>query len=97
MTVYYEWDVEEVDKYGDIQDHYHSDNYSKCLKWYNTQSANESSGFTSRIVLVRDDDKSRSWAYMVNGDLPLHFEDANGIEVAKVPKRFHDEVKKNSK
>ena len=90
MTVYYEWDVEEVDQHGDIQDHNHSETYAEAKKFYAMPPGNP--GMTSRIVLVRDDDKCRAWAYMENGTLPEHFEDANGVEVAKVPKRFHDEV-----
>lgn len=96
MTVYYEWDVEEVDEHDDIIDHHHTDSYAKA-KAINETPSDE--GITSRIVLVRDDDNTRTgcraWAYMEGSELPEYFEDANGVEVAKVPKRFHDEVARN--
>jgi hypothetical protein len=91
MTVYYEWDVEEVDEHEDIQNHNHTDSFAKA-KAINEIPCEE--GMTSRIVLVRDDDKGRSWAYLEDGELPSHFEDAYGVKVAKVPERFHEEVSK---
>lgn len=95
MTVYYEWDVEEVDEHDDIQDHYHSETYAAAKAIH--ELPNIEDGHISRIVLIRDDDNTRTgcraWAYLEDGKLPEYFEDAHGVEIAKVPKRFHDEVK----
>lgn len=95
MTVYYEWDVEEVDEHDDITDHNHTTSYAEAKRINDLSS---DAGTTSRIVLVRDDDNTRtgcrSWAYLEDGELPEYFEDAHGVEIAKVPKRFHAEVAK---
>lgn len=93
MTVYYEWDVEEVDEHEDVQHHNHTSSYAEAKAIAATP---DEAGMTSRIVLVRDDDSTRTgcraWAYMEDGELPEWFEDASGVEIAKVPKRFHAEV-----
>lgn len=96
MSVRYEWDVEtclDMDSEGneDIVDHNHTESYAEALADFK-QPAEE--GTFKRIVLVRDDDKCRSWAYMEEGKLPEYFEDAYNQETVKVPKRFHDEVTK---
>jgi len=49
-------------------------------------------GTRNEIVLVRDDDYERSWAYIEGGKIPDHFTDANGCDCVKVPKRFNAEV-----
>ncbi len=97
MTVSYEWDVEtvqaaETQEYaaGDILEHSHSDSYAESLNEVRTFAPHDGTGY--RIVLVRDDDAGRSWAYMEDGKLPEFFEDAYGVETAKVPQRFHKEV-----
>lgn len=99
MTVYYEWDVEEVDEHDDVQDHYHTDSYASA-KAIHAAVPGEGTNMTSRIVLIRDDDNTRTgqraWAYLEDGKLPEYFEDAHGVEVAKVPKRFHEEVARAS-
>lgn len=96
MTVYYEWDVEEVDEHDDIQHHNHTTSYAAAKA---IAASPDEPGMTCRIVLVRDDDNTRtgyrSWAYLEDdGALPEYFEDAHGVERAKVPKRFHAEVDK---
>lgn len=67
---------------------------TKVQAWDSVEGSLSEEGMTSRIVLVRDDDKGRSWAYLEDGELPSHFEDAYGVKVAKVPGRFHEEVSK---
>lgn len=107
MTVYYQWDVEEIaneqltsfgqefDK-DDVMEHYHQTSFKDCqvfikgICW-------ETDNTRLQIVLVRDDDESRSWAYMEGNKLPEFFINAYGNETTKVPKRFHKEVEKNSK
>jgi hypothetical protein len=87
MTVGYEWDVETHVTYNntgdidsmDVLDH----DYCESAKQAKTKAARtpeaHSDGVTSHyIVLVRDDDDRRAWAYVVDGKLPDHFEDADG-------------------
>lgn len=106
MTVYYEWDVEEVanerltdsgqefDK-DDVMEHYFQSSF-KCCREFKT-NADDINSVNSRleIVLVRDDDHGRAWAYLNSeGKLPEYFTDAYRRETTKVPKRFHDEVER---
>jgi hypothetical protein len=96
MTVIYEWDREMVadgdsEDYEDEEcvDHRHGISYMDVVL-----SAREEppAGFKWRIVLVRDDDDRRAWAYLEDGKLPEHFTDAEGDDYKPVPKRFHKEV-----
>lgn len=101
MTVYYEWDCETVaavntddSAEGDILDHAHGATLAEVLKW-SKQNPPEF-GTRHEIVLVRDDDDCRSWAYLdFDGNLPELFEDAAGTSLAKVPSRFHYEVSRS--
>jgi hypothetical protein len=84
----YEWDLETVDKNGDIQDHHHSGTCFDLVKYPMEEN--------QRLVLVRDrysDDEGlqdRQWAYVENNKLPVEFD--GGF---KVPQRFHKELAKN--
>ena len=98
MTVVYEWDVETlaatdtVDHEKDeVIDHNHQASYSDALR---EAAMPAPEGFRFGIVLVRDDDDGRAWAYVENGALPQHFADANGAEIHRVPVRFVREVTK---
>ena len=88
--VEYEWDVETVDEYGDIE-HEHCASYADCLRLMDEPAPE---GCRYDVVLVRDDDYERSWAYMENNKLPEYFKDVYGRRVVKVPKRFVAEVAK---
>ena len=92
MAISYEWDFEFVDTNGDIQDHHHAASFEEVKR---VAERNKEAG---RIVLVRRDDRpygEREWAYLRDdGTLPSCFEDAGGCEGAKVPARFHAEVRK---
>lgn len=96
MPVSYEWDVEthtavesaEFEE-GEVLEHDHRDSYAQCAE---IASGEPPEGCRFAIVLVRDDESGRSWAYMEDGELPAHFINAYGKEVAKVPLRFHREV-----
>ena len=92
MNAFYEWDVEVCtdDEFEDIEDHLFQRDYAGCLK--ELQQGATYDGTKKRIVLVRDDEKGRSWAYLEDGKLPEHFLDAYSNETAKVPKQFRDEV-----
>lgn len=99
MTVVYEWDVETVtaidseeNEEGEILDHNHSATYAEAKR---DAAAAPLDGCIHRIVLVRDDDKGRSWAYVDDdGSLDEYFEDAYENRTAKVPARFHKEIAK---
>lgn len=99
MAVYYEWDCEEVSDIeqegyavDDIIEHYHSRTYKEALAISQTTPPE---GSRWDIVLVRDDDDRRAWAYMMDGEdgnPPEWFCDADGREYKRVPKRFFNEV-----
>lgn len=100
MTVHYEWDVEEVTaaesesfEAGEVIDHYHQTSYADCIAFIRSPVKSFAAlDVEYHICVVRDDDNGRSWAYFHDGMLPDNFEDAYQVPVAKVPKRFHDEV-----
>jgi hypothetical protein len=81
----YEWDIETTDGDGDIIDHNHRDR----LNQYYKEELEDGD-----LVLVRTDLEGRSWAYVENGKLPEYFLDSFGVTIAKVPKRFHQELEK---
>jgi len=89
MTVFYEWDIESYDEPdGDIMDHQHADHLSDLPL---------PSTHLEKLVLVRNADEGRLWAYAENGMLPSHFSrpeaDGKYYETnVKVPKRFHREI-----
>jgi hypothetical protein len=90
MGVYYEWDIEEVDEHGDIQDH----DFRDRLKDF---GVTPTIGERYHLVLVRNTGDEyegvvyREWAYAIkSGDrwvLPEWFDGG-----ARVPKRFHEEL-----
>ena len=103
MTVWYEWDVEEVANIDmtadgqdfaadDIMEHWHQLSFKDCLEFIakNKPPAN----VRYDIVLVRDDDDRRSWSYIdkETNTLPEMFIDATGDEYKKVPKKFFKEI-----
>ena len=97
MTVYYEWDCETVadgesSEYedGEVIEHSHGLSFQDVMKWAKTNKPE--TGTRHEIVLVRDDDNGRSWAYVNDGKLPERFTDANGIDKTKIPKRYLEEI-----
>lgn len=110
MAVFYQWDVEEVANV-DHQDAGGQDfEANELIEHYFQLSLKGSHAFVEKhysgdngltrldTVLVRDDNKGRSWAYLDdNGLLPEFFCNAWGKPTTKVPKRFHEEVKRNMK
>ena len=95
--VVYEWDCETVasidtDEFaeGDVIEHAHAPTLRETLKW--ARDVPLEPGTRYEIVLVRDDDEGRSWAYLEDGALPEYFLDAYNHRVAKVPKRFQAET-----
>jgi hypothetical protein len=97
MTVIYEWDCEVVasadTEYlaeGDIIEHLFGISLLD-VKLASRQFPPED-GERHEIVLVRDDDDRRSWAYLADGKLPEFFYDADGKPYKRVPQRFHKEV-----
>ena len=79
MTTY-EWDIETVD--GDeVLDHDHRDRLSEFGMEELIKAINEDDSL--RLCLVRDNDDGRSWAYVIDGQMPAVFLDAYDREVAK--------------
>lgn len=105
--VSYEWDIESwfIDKSGE-EEIYEHDHRDRLYEWPIDQLISaihqdrEPSPFEdksiicfTRLVLVRDADEGRSWAYVSDdGKLPEYFLDAYDRPTVKVPKRFHDEL-----
>lgn len=89
MATHYEWDVEEVASNGDIEEHNHVESYAQARRLADYLNG---TGQRADVVLVRDDDRKRAWAYIENGVLPESFEDAMGAAYYKVPKAYHTEV-----
>lgn len=87
--IYYEWDAESVDEFGDVQDHFTGNKLSEVIDF------KAKDGLKVEIVLIRntiesreDSVEDRAWAYLENGKLPDLFDDGEH----KVPVRFHQEV-----
>lgn len=101
MTVYYEWDVEEVatvdsKEYAvdDVIDHSHSAKFAEAMADRARFIAAGVPGVEYNVLLVRDDDEGRAWAYFYPEDNTLDewFEDAYERRVCKMPKRYAEEV-----
>ena len=80
----YEWDIETLDEFGDIEDHDHS---TKLQPYHLDLEPNQN------LVLVCDHypdtgGLDRSWAYVKDNTLPLYFEDAYRNKTTHVPRRF---------
>jgi hypothetical protein len=99
--VYYEWCIEYVDQYGDIQDNNHSDTLD--YREDDLKEALAGGGVEgkdhSELVLIRNISNEhegvvdRSWAYVKKGSLPEFFSQANDSDGEKVPQRFHRELR----
>ena len=97
MKARYEWDVEcyatcahdEWDA-GDVIDHDHWDTYAEARAALAGAPVTACVGY--RLVLVRDDENGRAWAYMDGNWLPESLDDALGDPVCMVPARFVREV-----
>lgn len=90
--VIYEWSVETVNEFGDIENCYFYDTIQEVPTLENNQ----------RLCLVRNEGNDnegltyRLWAYVLNGKLPEYFSDANDCEVGyKVPLKFKNINSKN--
>lgn len=98
MAVIYEWDVETQLEYpdgeNDVIDHHHFECFSDALSYSKTAPEPHDEGKTEHmLVLVRDDNEGRSWAYLDDdGTLPEFFMNADGKNTTRVPKRFHEQV-----
>jgi hypothetical protein len=90
----YEWVIETVDAYGDIQSVWHNDKFKEAAA---TAAFLKADGEQRvEVGLVRDDIndydenlEDRQWAYLEDGVLPAKFDGG-----AKVPKRYLAEVAK---
>ena len=103
MKVSYEWDVETIDLYGDIEDHWFAESAEEALSFLKKDIDKKPIiGFKGqRLVIVRDEGDGihgvtdRLWAYVKkDGNLPEFFENAAGEETRiRVPKKYHAELK----
>lgn len=99
MTVFFEWDVEtQADgnspEYadGDVIDHRFCASFGEAVL---VASRPAPPNFRWAVVLVRDDDDRRSWAYLAaDNTLPPFFCDSGGVEYARVPKKFLQQMQK---
>ena len=99
----YEWDMEEVDKDGQILDHDHADNLKDLKIGYSNRQSHEDSWY--RLVLVRDysngswQDSDRQWAYVsLGGTLGFHpdyFENSHQNPANKIPQKYLAEFAKH--
>jgi len=82
LSTSYEWDIEEIDEFGDVEEH----NFRSKLK--------DLLEIKGDLVLVRTTGSEangvddRQWAYVENGELPETFSDG-----AKIPEKFRKELK----
>lgn len=84
----YEWDYESVDEHGDIVDHYFYDTFPGHPVEDNVQLVlvkNVGRGFKSDSLSFSLE--HRTWAYVVDGNLPEEFCDGS-----PVPQRFIKEL-----
>ena len=87
--VWYEWDIEERDEYGDVLDHDHEDKLADLL-------SRHLPGELEQLVLVRNESsdpehlgvEDRQWAYVERGKLPSRFDGG-----AKIPLKLRRELK----
>ena len=91
MAVSYEWVAEHVDEHGDIIDPLHGDTFAEL----NTDLDTFADAVRVDVALCRregDDDEGewdRQYAYVKDGKLPETFEGG-----CRVPKRFHEEIRR---
>jgi hypothetical protein len=89
---HYEWCCETTTAArGEIIDYFYADKLIEVLEW---MAANPPDARTRHeVVLVRDDQRGRSWAYMSDDfKLPARFKDADDTEWSRVPTRFSSEA-----
>lgn len=99
MSTLYEWDVETVAdgdtadlEDGEVIEHRHCASFREAMAYVARDPA--PAGCKYLVVLVRDDDDRRSWAYVdEHGALPEYSSDADGRDYRRVPRRFHVEVR----
>lgn len=93
----YEWDVEWVDEFEDIVDHWFVESYVEAVEVASGEPLHDDC--VGRIVLVRSvigdqGVEDRAWAYLEEGF--NEFQDGYGNRVCAIPKRFREEVRKEN-
>lgn len=97
MKIAYEWVIETVNEHGDIGDVNHADTFAGARRMAAAVAADLAPGERVEVGLVRDSGdevdglQDRQWAYLEDGLLPERFDGG-----AKVPARFHKEVKETN-
>lgn len=88
--IYYEWDIESYDEYGDIIDHDFSEKFPGIPDDENCSLVlvrNEYVGPSGPDFEMIADLDHRTWAYVEDCKLPTEFCDG-----AKVPQKFHKQI-----
>ena len=85
MTTRYEWTVETVDSYGDINQCEFFARLEDCMF---PVYGHYDIGLVRYVGDELDGEQSRSYAYIKNGQLPNRFDNGRTI-----PARFHEELK----
>lgn len=96
--VTYEWDIETWDYDNENEIEVTEHDFAETLSEFDAEDL-EMALEQGRLVLVRDDDYGRSWAYFSATHVPEYFSvpesDGNYYETnVKVPKRFLEEFRK---
>lgn len=101
----YEWDIETVttpqegvaDWEEEILDHDHRDRLAEFdpedVKAALAGKVDAETGHKLKLVLVRDSEQGRAWAYVEDKRLPSHFSDAGHRQTAYVADKWHDELR----
>jgi len=95
MTLFYEWAVETLDYWNDIEDVDHFDTYAEVQRFIKQNPPEFDRPYRVALTRLRYDANDReqlverSYAYLDEGKLPMEFEDG---DMCRVPAKFHKEV-----
>lgn len=98
MTVTYQWSVEcqvtYTDGVSEVLSRQDCDSFAEAVAASKDAPKPHQDGSTKNVVLlVRDDENSRTWAFLGDdGSLDDFFTDALGKRAEPVPQRFHQEA-----
>lgn len=89
MAIIYEWVVEEVDDYGDIEDCYFFSSYAEAKVFSSNHGKQVSLALCkSESNKQKDSVQWGTYAYVQRGELADRFEDGSSV-----PQKYKDQVK----
>lgn len=89
MAIVYEWVVEEVDDYGDIEDCYFFPSYTEAKLFASIYCNQPAIALCkSRSNKQKDSVEDSTYAYVQRGQLADRFEDGSSV-----PQKYKDQVK----